>query len=41
MICSNCKSEWIPRVKHPKSCPSCKTRLDYGKWLVGKWKEQN
>jgi len=32
LICKRCgygsdpKSPWIPRVEHPKCCPSCKNR---------------
>ena len=27
--CGKCGYGWIPRVKQPKSCPRCKSRLDY------------
>lgn len=28
MTCKRCGYEWAPRVKVPKACPRCKTRLD-------------
>ena len=27
--CTKCGYTWIPRVKNPKECPKCKTRIDY------------
>ncbi len=27
--CIKCNYEWEARVKEPKACPRCKTRLDY------------
>jgi len=27
--CYKCNYEWDARKKKPKSCPRCKTRLDY------------
>ena len=30
-LCCKCDYEWKPRIKNPKSCPRCKTRLDFGK----------
>ena len=29
MECVKCEYEWESRVKEPKACPRCKTRLDY------------
>lgn len=31
MKCPKCEYKWQARVKKPKSCPRCKTRLDYKK----------
>lgn len=31
MKCEKCKYEWKERIKNPKACPRCKTRLDYKK----------
>ena len=28
IICGKCNYGWIPRVKKPKACPRCKSRLD-------------
>ena len=28
VLCLNCEYLWIPRLKHPKSCPRCKARVD-------------
>ena len=30
MNCQKCEYEWESRVKNPKACPRCKTRLDVG-----------
>ena len=30
MKCIKCTYSWQTRVIEPKSCPRCKTRLDYG-----------
>lgn len=37
--CKKCQYEWEARVKEPKACPRCKTRLDYIK--TNKTKEEN
>lgn len=29
MNCQKCDYGWRSRVKSPKACPRCKTRLDY------------
>ncbi len=29
MKCQACEYEWKTRVKEPKACPRCKTRLDW------------
>ena len=29
MKCSKCNYNWQSRIKEPKACPRCKTRLDY------------
>jgi len=29
MKCHKCNYKWESRIKHPKSCPRCKVRLDY------------
>lgn len=29
MRCVKCGYEWAPRKPDPKSCPRCKSRLDY------------
>ncbi len=29
MKCFKCQYDWSSRVNTPKSCPRCKTRLDY------------
>lgn len=31
MKCPKCYYEWDERIEKPKSCPRCKTRLDYEK----------
>ena len=31
MDCVKCDYEWMSRIEQPKSCPRCKTRLDFGK----------
>ena len=33
MECFKCRYLWESRLAEPKSCPRCKTRLDYGKAL--------
>lgn len=30
MKCIKCKYGWQTRIALPKSCPRCKTRMDYG-----------
>ena len=27
-LCPKCEYEWKAKIKNPKSCPRCKTRLD-------------
>lgn len=29
MKCFKCQYDWSTRIETPKSCPRCKTRLDY------------
>lgn len=29
MKCPKCNYEWESRIKDPKACPRCKSRLDY------------
>lgn len=35
MKCQKCEYKWESRVEDPKSCPRCKTRLDYKNSLGG------
>ena len=32
MKCIKCEYEWTARIKNPKECPECKTRLNRVKY---------